>query len=263
MEWEIFLDKFPGTYWFIGMRYLISAGIAFLIFYILFKGKIPYRKIQEKFPSFTDYRRDVFYSMVTTGIIAVVAIISFVYLKPYHVLYDSLSDKSIFYWLLTVFPIFFIHDFYFYCIHRLMHHPRLFKYIHKIHHQSSNPSPWTAYAFHPLEAIVEALIITILVFTVPTHALVIIAFMLFQIIYNVYGHLGFEIFPKNFHRTRIGKYINTSVAHNLHHHKFHGNYGLYTLIWDRVFGTLRDDYNESYEKATERPEIKYPAHEAG
>lgn len=45
----------------------------------------------------------------------------------------------------------------------------------------------------------------------------------------------------SFFKTWVGKYVNTSVAHNLHHPKFHGNYGLYTLTWDRLFGTFRTD----------------------
>jgi lathosterol oxidase len=59
---------------------------------------------------------------------------------------------------------------------------------------------------------------------------------LFQFVYNVYGHLGFEILPRPLRR-----WLNTSSAHNLHHKKFTGNYGLYTLFWDRLMGTLRSE----------------------
>ncbi|MEI7983754.1 MAG: sterol desaturase, partial [Bacteroidota bacterium] len=27
-------------------------------------------------------------------------------------------------------------------MHRLIHHPLLFKRVHLVHHQSTNPSPW-------------------------------------------------------------------------------------------------------------------------
>ena len=40
----------------------------------------------------------------------------------------------------------------------------------------------------------------------------------------------------------FGRWINTSVAHNLHHEHFEGNYGLYFLVWDRRIGTIREDY---------------------
>jgi len=247
---QYFIERLPIAFFNIGIRYVIAAGVAFLIFYVIFKDKISIPKIQQKFPKFKDYQRDTLYSLLTVAIFAVIASFTFIFLKPYDILYDDINAMPAWYWLLTMIPMYFIHDFYFYWAHRWMHHPRLFKAVHKVHHLSTNPSPWTAYAFHPLEAVVETMIIPILVFTVPTHRLMIMIFMLFQIAYNVYGHLGYELFPANFHKTKIGKYINTSVAHNQHHHKFHGNYGLYTLIWDRLFGTLREDYDESYEQAT-------------
>ncbi|MEM6723972.1 MAG: sterol desaturase family protein, partial [Bacteroidota bacterium] len=110
--------------------------------------------------------------------------------------------------------------------------------------------PWTAYAFHPLEAVVEVGIIPLLAFTLPLHHGSFTAFFLFQIFYNVYGHLGFELYPKGFNTTWIGRWINTSVAHNLHHKKFTGNYGLYFLFWDRLMGTLREEYDEVFESTT-------------
>jgi sterol desaturase/sphingolipid hydroxylase (fatty acid hydroxylase superfamily) len=69
-----------------------------------------------------------------------------------------------------------------------------------------------------------------------------------MIVYNIYGHLGWELYPKNFHKTQIGRWINTSVCHNQHHQYFKGNYSLYFLFWDRWMGTLREDYDAQYEK---------------
>ena len=247
---EELTDFFPKVYFNIGIRYLLAAGLAFLLFYVIFKRRFLIKRIQKNFPAAADYRRDLLYSLLTVFFFTIIALLTFFVLKPYTLLYDSLSDKSVWYWLLTVVTMFLIHDFYLYWAHRLMHHPKLFKAVHKVHHLSTNPSPWTAYAFHPLEAFIEAAIILILAFTVPTHAFIIMLFMIFQIIYNVYGHLGYELFPKGFHKTMIGRYVNTSVAHNQHHARFHGNYGLYTLIWDRLFGTVRDDYDQSFEQAT-------------
>ena len=70
--------------------------------------------------------------------------------------------------------------------------------------------------------------------------------------YNVYGHLGYELFPKAFNMHPIGRWLNTSVNHNQHHKKFTGNYGLYFLFWDRWLGTIRDDYNREYQELDSR-----------
>lgn len=229
----------------ISIRYFVLAGFSFLIFYVIFKKQLQKSKIQKKFPKNENYYRDIKYSVISMLIFSTVAYFSFTYLKDYNTIIYSKIDSN-YYLAFNFIWMFFLHDAYFYFIHRLMHLPFLYKKVHLIHHKSTNPSPWTAYAFHPLEAILEAGIIPLVAFTIPVYRNAFFVFMLFQIIYNVYGHLGYELYPKNFHKTKIGKWVNTSVAHNLHHKSFYGNFGLYTLIWDRLFGTLREDYNETF-----------------
>ena len=230
--------------------YFFYAGIIFFVFYVLLKKPLWFRKVQKKMPKLTDYGRDIFYSLISVAIFATVALVSLYFLREYNNRYDSIEEYGYAYYIFTWIFMFAVHDTYFYWMHRMMHHPKLFKHVHLVHHRSTNPTPWTAYAFHPLEAFLESLIIPILAFSIPILKGTVGTFFLFQIIYNVYGHLGFEIFPKNFHKTKIGRLINTSVAHNLHHKRFRGNYGLYFLIWDRIMGTVRTDYDKTYEETT-------------
>ncbi len=233
-------------------EYFLFASSFFVLFYIILKKPLWFRKVQKKLPKLSDYGRDIIYSLISIGIFASVAVVVFFFNGEYTHIYRDIETYNWGYYLFTWVYMFFIHDTYFYWMHRMMHHPTLFKWVHLVHHKSTNPSPWTAYAFHPFEAFLEAMIVPILAFGIPIHGPAIGAFLFFQIIYNVYGHLGFELYPKNFHKTAIGKWINTSVAHNLHHKGFDGNYGLYFLIWDRWMGTLRKDYNTTYEMTTER-----------
>ena len=135
---------------------------------------------------------------------------------------------------------------------RLMHHPKLIKLFHLVHHKSNNPSPWAAYAFHPLEAIAESLIFVIFLFTIPIHSIHLATFFVFSLAYNVYGHLGYELYPKGFSSHWLGKWINTSVSHNMHHQYFKGNYGLYFTIWDRITGTLNKNYEKEFDEVKSR-----------
>lgn len=231
-------------------RYLTFASAAFIIFYIILKKPLWFRKIQKKMPKLTDYGRDFMWSVITVSIFACVGYLVFDTFRPYTNIYYDIDKYGWTYYIFSYVWMFFLHDAWFYWAHRAMHHPFLFKHVHLIHHKSTNPSPWTAYAFHPFEAVVEVMILPLIAFSLPIHGLAIGMFFLFQIIYNVYGHLGFELYPKGFHKTWIGKWVNTSVAHNLHHKRFKGNYGLYTLIWDRMMGTLRNEYDEVFETTT-------------
>ena len=247
-----YADKFLFEIWRIARDYLIFASSAFFLFYVVLRKPLWFRKIQQKMPALLDYRRDILYSISSMIISAIVIILTFYIARDYNNVYHDIGKYGVAYWVFTFFWMFFLHDTWFYWMHRAMHHPFLFKRVHLIHHKSTNPSPWTAYAFHPFEAILGLMILPIIAFTLPVHTSAIIIFFVFQITYNVYGHLGFEILPKGFHKNPIGKWFNTSTAHNLHHHKFNGNYGLYSLFWDRMFRTVREDYDQTYERTTGR-----------
>lgn len=251
MESQTFLEFWIREASHIVKDYFIFAASAFILFYVLFKRPMWFRKVQQKLPAVTDYGRDIMYSLMSVTIFATVGLSTFYFLGDYTHTYRHIADYGYVYYAFTWVWMFFLHDTYFYWMHRGMHHPVLFKYVHLVHHKSTNPSPWTAYAFHPLEAVLEAAILPLIAFTLPVHKGTIGMFFLFQIIYNVYGHLGFELYPRGFHKTLIGRWVNTSVAHNLHHDKFHGNYGLYFLFWDRIMGTLRSEYDAVYERTTE------------
>jgi sterol desaturase/sphingolipid hydroxylase (fatty acid hydroxylase superfamily) len=152
------------------------------------------------------------------------------------------------YFIFSIILALIIHDTYFYWAHRLMHHPKLFKIFHLVHHKSTNPTPWAAYAFHPLEAIVEGGVIWLIVFIIPIHPIAITTFTLLMIIFNIYGHLGFEIYPKWAINSPIGKWLNPSTNHNMHHKYVKDNYGLYFRFWDEIMKTTNPKYDETVEE---------------
>lgn len=239
----------------IGLRYLIIASIAFFIWYILLRKIIGYKKIQLKFPTLKDYQREIIFSLITVSIFATVGyflLSTEMPIRQYTLIYRGIDTKGML-WFWLAFPLMLIvHDAYFYFTHRLMHHPKLFKAFHLLHHKSTNPSPWAAFAFHPLEALVEVGIVLVFAFCIPINALHLFFFFLFQMLYNVYGHLGWELYPKGFSKSMVGKWINTSICHNQHHQYFKGNYGLYFLWWDRWFNTIREDYDERFDEVKNR-----------
>ena len=248
------MDYYLKYFEVIGLRYFIIAGIFFLLYYVILKPWLFHKKIQKKTPKLNDYAREIGYSVITISIFALVplSILHVPQIAMHTTYYTHISDHGWFYFF-AAFPIMFlIHDTYFYWMHRIMHHKKLFKAFHLVHHQSTNPSPWAAYSFHPLEAIVEAGVFVVFLFTIPIHQLHLYFFFFFMIVYNVYGHLGYELYPKWFSKHWFGKWINTSVSHNQHHQYFKGNYGLYFTMWDRWMGTLRHDYDSRFQEVTNK-----------
>ena len=163
-----------------------------------------------------------------------------------------------------------LHDTWFYWTHRAMHHPRLFKIFHRVHHQSTNPTPWAAFAFSPLEAVIQGLIVPLVIFLIPIHPIAFLLFSLWQMVLNVTGHTGYEYNRPELLRSRLWKWVNTPTHHALHHEYVRGNYGLYFNFWDRWMGTNQARNVERFEEVTTRlprpvvPELEpSPALESG
>lgn len=247
--------RFSITFLFQFIRYIFIAGGAYWLFYHIKKEGWYYRKIQQKFPQNKDIRREIRYSVLTMLIFSAVGLgIYFLRTLGWTQIY---TEVGVYGWLYLIFSVvlaIFWHDTYFYWTHRIMHYPKLFPYFHKVHHLSHNPTPWAAFAFHPLEAVVEAGVLIFMVVLIPMHPIAIFLFLIFMVIMNVLGHTGYEIFPPNFLKTRMGRWQNTPTHHNMHHQLGKGNYGLYFNFWDRWMKTNFKHYEATFEANASKTE---------
>ena len=241
---------FPGwllSVFFGLVRYLLVAGAMFLIFYVLWNNR--FRKIQPRFPKSSRIWHDIQHSVYTVLVIATLGLL-FYGLRQAGLarIYLDIHEYGWQYLIISFFGLLAIHDTYFYWVHRLMHHPRLFRVFHKVHHISNNPTPWTFLSFHPLEAVVEFAFFPFLLLVMPLHPLTILAFALWATTFNVVGHLGYELFPGWFLDHPLLKWFNTSTHHNMHHARSNCNYGLYFNFWDWVMGTNAPDYKATFKR---------------
>lgn len=132
-----------------------------------------------------------------------------------------------------------IQDIYFYWTHRFLHVPFMFKNVHLLHHRSTDTNAWSAYSFHPVEAVFQIGIIPLLAFIAPVHEVALICFGVLLFLITVYGHSGYEL------RHKKGKALdifNSSLHHFQHHKYVHYNFGIFLRIWDKVFGTEYPKY---------------------
>ncbi len=253
LSWHDLVVKYGHTYGMISLRYILFAGPLFLVFYVWKKKDLFKFKIQQKFPENKHIIREIGYSLLSLSIFSLVATLVFIARKHgYTKMYINFGDHSIGYFFFSVIAFILIHDTYFYWTHRAMHWKRIYRYVHKVHHMSTDPTPWAAFAFHPLEAIVEVGILPLMVFLIPIHPLAILCWVLYQSGMNVLGHLGFELFPSGFVGGTITKWHNTSTHHNMHHKNVNCNYGLYYNFWDRILGTNHAHYEDEFEKVKTR-----------
>lgn len=231
------------------VRYFLIAGIPFLVFYKVLTRWYGRSKIQGRMAGIQGFKREILQSMQTAGVFAVIGyLVMYTPIKQYTLLYTNIADYPL-WWIPASFILsLVVHDTYFYWMHRLLHHKRLFKLAHVTHHQSTNPSPWASYSFHFIEAWTEGAILLVIVVLIPMHEITVTLFVIVGFVINVYGHLGYEIAPKWLRKSFLFEIINTSVHHNLHHSKFKGNYGLYFRVWDRLLKTEHPDYVKDYDR---------------
>jgi Delta7-sterol 5-desaturase len=236
---------------------LIYFGItlsAFYVFWVWYKQQMQPLRIQPKQRSDRQqWRKEIQNSLMTIGIFGFVDL--GVYLakqQGWTMMYDDVEQYGIIYLLLSIGILLFWEDTFFYWSHRLMHWKPLYRFSHKVHHDSIDTSPFTAYSFHPVETLVEALPHLIAVFVLPVHVWALLGYQLASMVMNVMGHLGYEVIPQSWTQHWLTQWKTPSTHHNMHHTKVNGNYGLYFRFWDVLMGTEFKDYERTLNAVYER-----------
>src|SRR5687767_13013911 len=144
---------------------MILNLIAFAILNIGLKDRLAHKRIQAKPPRPQSIKREAFWSFISVLIYNSIfwLLVNTVGFEKTR-MYFNVEDFGIIYLIVSVILIIFLHDSYFYWLHRFMHLPRFYNIFHKVHHGSVNPTAFASLAFHPLEAIVEGLFLPMFIF---------------------------------------------------------------------------------------------------
>jgi lathosterol oxidase len=145
--------------------------------------------------------------------------------------------------------LFFAMDFAMYVFHRVAHHRWLYPLIHDTHHRFENPRPLTLFVLNPFETLGFGALWLVVISVYQSSFVGMIAYLTLNVAFGLMGHLGVEPFPKLWLKLPVIRYISTSTFHAEHHQDRHHNYGFYTVIWDRLFGTLSPDYVNDFQTA--------------
>ncbi|MBL7716116.1 MAG: sterol desaturase family protein [Bdellovibrionales bacterium] len=218
------------------LRYVLIAGG----FYVLIWKWTPgfARKIEKATPPPETLRYEFAWSALSSLIFGVFGSAGFIlWEKGFTRVYLDWNQYGALYPWFSLALLMFLHDAYFYWVHRLMHVPKIFRRIHRVHHESKNPSPWAAFSFHWAEAILEAAILPALILIVPVHPAILVIFLTTMTFLGVINHLGYEIYPRWFFRMPGNRFLISASNHHLHHSRVRYNYGLYFTWWDYWFGT--------------------------
>jgi Delta7-sterol 5-desaturase len=159
-------------------------------------------------------------------------------------LYLDIHQYPLWYLAVSYLLVIVLQDAYFYFLHRLFHHPALFFWLHRGHHRSIDPTPWTSFAFDSLESVAHLVFLVAIVFILPIHFVTMIAVLMTMTIWSVMNHLGLKWLPEKFPHHWCGKWFIGPAHHTTHHHQYRYHYGLYFTFWDRQLGTESPKYDQ-------------------
>ena len=154
----------------------------------------------------------------------------------------------------TVLPVpmlFVVYDFFYTLLHWALHVKAVYSFVHKHHHHQKAPSRANidAVNVHPLEFALgefnHVLALHLVVGGMPLvcyHGID-VSWLGALLFISLGGILAGLNHTRHDAVARVGKYtIFDSKHHDVHHRIPQSNYGQYTVLWDRIFGTFRD-YN--------------------
>jgi len=156
-------------------------------------------------------------------------------------LYKSVDDHGWAYLFFSIPLMFAFSDFCIYWIHRGLHHPLLYRRIHKPHHTYMYTTPFSSHAFHFVDGFLQGCPYYIFVYIFPFHRFLFLGMFLTVNFWTISIHDEVDFGPVlQLPGGRVGDYlINTTGHHTVHHVQFNYNYGQYFTIWDRLCGTYR------------------------
>eukprot|EP01100_Stratorugosa_tubuloviscum_P011736 TRINITY_DN5319_c0_g1_i1.p1 TRINITY_DN5319_c0_g1~~TRINITY_DN5319_c0_g1_i1.p1 ORF type:complete len:277 (-),score=80.07 TRINITY_DN5319_c0_g1_i1:46-876(-) len=152
----------------------------------------------------------------------------------------SSTLPSIFDIFFHIFLILLCEDFLFYWSHRFLHHPSIYKYIHKQHHEFKVSIGIASEYAHPIESIISNVIpflsgpILVGFLTNKLHIFTWLLWISLRITETIDAHSGYT-FP--FSPFSLLPFQGGVERHDFHHSQNVGSYGSFFCFWDWIMGT--------------------------
>lgn len=176
---------------------------------------------------------DIYLSLFTVVCNSFIMLLgAFLWKNGWVVIGDTRSGWGIF---AEVLALLFLMDLFMYFFHYAAHLPLIYRMIHGKHHEHVSTNYLSLFVLHPLETIGFGLMMLVLLLFHDFSVISISIYLFINLIWGTIGHLNREFFPSGFDRIFVG----TTQFHNQHHLDETKNFGFYTSIWDRLFGTYK------------------------
>lgn len=206
--------------------YLFSIGL-----YLFIEKACRKSRLQEKNHPVT--RSDFYLSLMTVVCNSFVLLLGVYLWKIGWILMEQ--TQSLIGIIAEVVALLLLMDLLMYFFHFAAHLPFVYKILHGKHHEHVSTNFLSLFVLHPFETIGFGLMMLTLLIGYDFSVVSISIYLLLNLIWGTIGHLNREFFSASFDHFLVG----TTRFHNQHHLDESKNFGFYTSIWDRVFGTYQ------------------------
>jgi ring-1,2-phenylacetyl-CoA epoxidase subunit PaaE len=244
--------EFAKQYFTTVIAALVIMSTAFFIFWVAFGKKLSNRKIQLSKRAGLPQIKDEIGTTMLSFIGSTVFMLLLLSLKDSGLTKFYMTEgKPGWYEGITVIVMLLISDTWFYWSHRAMHHPKIYKYVHALHHKSLDVNPYTSTSFHVIEAVWLTVWVLPLAMVMPISMTALGIMQVLGTFNNLKSHLGYELFPKFFKIPPFNMLV-TATNHSLHHTQYNGNYGLFFRFWDIICKTELNVTTQLFQDIHER-----------
>ncbi|KAH9593431.1 Fatty acid hydroxylase [Trypanosoma melophagium] len=216
------------------LLYLTFASISTFIFFFEFEATYFPRTIDKgdhKAELWRQMRHEIFIAVASIPFMAVLmAPASVLVHRGYSKIYYNVEDYGWMYLFSSVLFFFLFTDCLVYWFHRGLHHPTLYRYLHKLHHSYKYTTPFSSHAFNPCDGFGQGVPYYTFVFLFPMHNYLFILLFLAVNMWTISIHDQVDF---------GGHFVNTTGHHTIHHEQFNYDYGQYFTVWDRIGGTYK------------------------
>lgn len=197
------------------LRWLINRGKVHPIQQAIRKGQV---------------RQEIFRSMLSILVFSIQAIpIPWLIKKGYF----AVEFDNAWHCLWEIPLLFIWNEVHFYGVHWLLHRKWLFKNVHYVHHQAKEPTVFSVFSFHWVEAFLLGTVIFVPLALHQFHILSILSLPIMSIALNLLGHCNHE-FDSNKNHKHPSRFV---FRHTMHHKWSQGNFGFMLPFFDRLFKT--------------------------
>lgn len=126
-----------------------------------------------------------------------------------------------------------------YVFHLAIHKLSFVYRFHDLHHVYDTPTAISLFVLHPIEVLGFGSLWLVLLFAVNCSIYAVILYLVFNVVMGIVGHLRKEIVPAMIKHNVCFQWLANTGFHVDHHQHEHHNFGFYTKVWDKLFGTLK------------------------